>query len=670
MGVTRNIGKNTLGDNGKMSVHMHDYEMSSHDLSFVFRSSIAPGVLVPFMKLYAQKGDTFDISLNNKTLTHPTIGPLFGTFKLQHFVFSCPIRLYNSWLHNNKLGIGLKMSDIKLPKMKIEAKETGPNKEFKTSSSSLVNYMGFKGARTSVKETAMRNAVPIAAYYDIFKNYFANTQEKNFYIVCISEIPTLSFAEQNNPFSMKMVEPVKGIADVYGTPLSYNTPYQIDTKTFPPITESTTVTASENKPDNLTWEQIWETTSVTVVYGEPNKNLIKSGKMSELTDIYNTNTIRLTKLDSFLGNAQPAGLAYLYNTTLEENYVNLKPFPLEEIDKLREMILATPGNQKFDLNQEDLTFIQASQKAVQAPMGGLCVKTYDSDLFNNWINTDYIDGTGGINEASAVTIQDGKLTMDALNLAQKVYNFLNRIAVSGGTYRDWLETAFTAGSYINRPETPIFEGGMTQLIQFDEVVSNSASNQSGEYEPLGTLAGRGKDTQQKGSGKMHIKVAEPSYLIGLMAITPLVDYSQGNEWDITEIDNMDDWHKPALDGIGFQESLNQQRAWFTASIGNDGINGNNTSAGKTVAWINYMTNYNKTFGSFAAGESEDFMVLNREYEKDDTSRNIKDLTTYIDPTKYNRIFADTSLEAMNFWTQTACNITKRGNYSAKKIPNL
>ena len=31
------------------------------------------------------------------------------------------------------------------------------------------------------------------------------------------------------------------------------------------------------------------------------------------------------------------------------------------------------------------------------------------------------------------------------NLQQKVYNMLNRIAVSGGTYRDWLETVYTAG---------------------------------------------------------------------------------------------------------------------------------------------------------------------------------------------------------------------------------
>ena len=116
---------------------------------------------------------------------------------------------------------------------------------------------------------------------------------------------------------------------------------------------------------------------------------------------------------------------------------------------------------------------------------GLALKTYNSDLYQNWINTDWIEGVNGINEISSVDVSDGSLSMDALNLAQKVYNMLNRIAVSGGTYRDWLETVFTGGEYMERCETPVFEGGTSQEIVFQEVISNSAT----EQEPLGTLAG-------------------------------------------------------------------------------------------------------------------------------------------------------------------------------------
>ena len=145
MAITRTIGKNTLGDNNKMHVRLREYDMSSQNLSYVFRSTMGVGMLVPFMKIVCQKGDIFDIKLTNKTMTHPTLGPLFGSYKLQHFVFSCPIRLYNSWLHNNRTGIGSKMKEVKLPTFTLAGTGGGNsargNFEIKTNSSSLPLYL-------------------------------------------------------------------------------------------------------------------------------------------------------------------------------------------------------------------------------------------------------------------------------------------------------------------------------------------------------------------------------------------------------------------------------------------------------------------------------------------------------------------------------------------------
>ena len=93
------------------------------------------------------------------------------------------------------------------------------------------------------------------------------------------------------------------------------------------------------------------------------------------------------------------------------------------------------------------------------------------------------------------------------------------------------------------------------------------------------------------------------------------------------------------------------------------------AANKTVAWIDYMTNYSRTYGDFAAGEALDFMVLNRRYNVS-SNNTIEDLTTYIDPQKYIEIFADTSIDSQNFWVQTVVQATRRGNYSAKQIPFL
>nr|DAF24302.1 MAG TPA: Major capsid protein [Microviridae sp.] len=119
--ITRNIGKNTLGDNNKMKVHLKTYNRSTHNLSTVFRNTQSVGTLVPFISIPMCKDDTFKIRLTPNVLTHPTVGPLFGSFKLQNDIFFCPFRLYNSWLHNNKNKIGLNMSQIKLPKVTLTA---------------------------------------------------------------------------------------------------------------------------------------------------------------------------------------------------------------------------------------------------------------------------------------------------------------------------------------------------------------------------------------------------------------------------------------------------------------------------------------------------------------------------------------------------------------------
>ena len=48
--------------------------------------------------------------------------------------------------------------------------------------------------------------------------------------------------------------------------------------------------------------------------------------------------------------------------------------------------------------------------------------------------------------------------------------------------------------------------------------------------------------------------------MGIVSITPRVDYCQGNDWDMIQLKTMDDLHKPALDGIGYQDLLTYEMA--------------------------------------------------------------------------------------------------------------
>ena len=195
MTIQKNIGKNTIGDNQKMSVSLHDYQMSTHDLSTIVRNTQSPGTLVPNLCIVGQKGDTFDIDIDANVLTHPTTGPLFGSFKLEHHIYTAPVRLYNSWLHNNRTKIGLNMAQVKLPQIVVNLNKTYDNtykkngEEFQwtqVNPSCLLAYLGIRGFANlsgAPTKTMSKNAVPILAYYDIFKNFYANTQEDNFYII-------------------------------------------------------------------------------------------------------------------------------------------------------------------------------------------------------------------------------------------------------------------------------------------------------------------------------------------------------------------------------------------------------------------------------------------------------------------------------------------------------
>ena len=357
----------------------------------------------------------------------------------------------------------------------------------------------------------------------------------------------------------------------------------------------------------------------------------------------------------------------------DDIYLKINSHELRDIDETREQILSlgaaegtiTPDKETGgNLTKKYLTDLISYENSYlsDAPQVGLALKTYQSDIFNNWIDTEWIDGENGINAITAVDVSDGKLELDTLILAKKVYNMLNRIAISGGTYNDWIETVYTT-DYVSRSEIPEYQGGMSSEIQFQEVVSNSAS----EGEPLGTLAGRGINTSKKG-GNVVIKATEPSYIIGIASITPRVDYSQGNDFDIM-LDNLDQIHKPQLDQIGFQDLLTWKMDGNSLAFYDSKVK--EFSVGKQPAWLDYMTNYNKTYGNFAANNSEAFMVLNRVYEtkweKDNPTINS---STYIDPQAYNYVFADTDLRSMNFWVQLGFDIEARIVMSAKVMPTL
>ena len=561
--ITKNIGKNTIGDNNKMSVSMRKYQRSTHDLSYAWRNTQTVGTLVPFMCEVGLPGDTWELHTEASVLTHPTVGPLFGSFKLQGEYYVCPIRLYNGLLHNNALGIGLNMSQVKLPKIQVslerlkDAASPSTGEHTQINPSCILSYMGLKGYAnpTSNSPTIVKkNITSTLAYWDIFKNYHANKQEKIAYYIGKS----ITISQYKNKET------------------TINTPQRM----FTPIKNTDTVilTYIDSEDVGIIEE------SITIKY--------KTGETVTTTNIENIGEVSkdtTNKQISIIVNNIPEN-TYVLAITYDK--INLVPFNLDNIDRMREQLITTTKGTEYIINQDNafepylgLTTRLNDKLKTTYPQFGLAIKTYQSDIFNNWINTEWLDGEGGINEITAIDVSSGSFTMDTLNLAKKVYDMLNRIAVSGGTYQDWIQTVYT-NDYIERSETPVYEGGFSSEIIFQEVISNSAT----ENEPLGTLAGRGQSTGLKG-GTVKIKIDEPSYIIGLVSITPRIDYSQGNRFDV-DLDTLDDLHKPALDAIGFQDLTTDKMVWWDARLTNNNEI-TKVTVGKQPAWLDYMTNYKR-----------------------------------------------------------------------------
>lgn len=648
---TVTIGGNRLGAGKKMRQAMKGYERSTHNLNKNLKTTLSAGTLVPFWNQIGVPDDTFDLELNCDIITSPTIGPQFDSFKVQLDVFEIPFRLYIALLHNNALNIGRDMSQVKIPQLFLMSNLDTYENGAQVNPSCILSYLGIngigrQGAGTGSYLYRAFNALGLLSYWDIYKTYYANKQEE-FGVAIHSPLGDAIY--------------VTSITTTTTTGSTGNTPqYPLTNPLYVGLTGKIVVnyaTAGAPAYNNvilytnygiLLAEDAFNTVSTTgvdVTYSNPKYNLVINsyGLINS-----NTDTVKAPELVTF---------------------------PLENIDDMRNDLLTTIG--QYTITQASpapynyaLQFDANRNTTAKQTQEGLGIKCYQSDKFNNWIETEWIDGPNGINEVSAVSTAGDKFTIDSLNIANKVYNMLNRIALSDGSYKSWIETVYDTDFYM-QCTSPMYVGGLSKELIFQKIISNSASNAGGTEQPLGTYASIGGLSSKHKGGHIRIKCHEPSMLMGIISITPRIIYSQGNQW-YTNLKTIDDLHKPELDEIGFQDLItDQMNAWDTVVP----VDGNPLvdlptfkSAGKQVAYMDYMTDYNEAKGNFAIESNLMFMTLNRRYETN--AGGIADLTTYIDPVKYNYIFADPSLDAMNFWAEIDIKCTARRKMSAKQIPYL
>lgn len=718
--MRKELGGSRLGAGKGMSINIPQRGRTTHNLSRVWRSSATTGTCIPFLTEIVMDGDTVDLDLSTHVRTLPTVGPLFGSFKLQLDVFEIPMRLYMKELHNAKFDIGRRMQQMAFPYVMAGGEAPNPSvsdpNQAQINPSALSAYLGLRGLGSpetlgTTFVTRKVQALPWLMYADIYKNYYANKQEKVGALIGATEAVVNSeilgyqwiqgdFTEENatnviSTWPAAATDTSEVVAAMTGGSAAHylrifatgQTPFRDMDHLYVPIYEDyNAATPDVTKLIDILPDVLAHPDKVSINDTQTRLN-IRTDALDSIAGLVNTGMITVGKANSAWV-SQVNG--YIGREAATDWHPGVTTFPLTAIDDMRESLLsnsAMTGGVDITTIGGWTEFLQymvprsnqqggsTEVSAQTVPNGGLMLKTYQSDRFNAWLDAEAFDlaqgGQFSVDYQTNINVQGGFLNMDTLNMVQKLYNLLNRVQATGNSYEDWREATW-GGQVTRRYETPMFIGGMSAEIVFDEVVSTAQTGGAGlgENGALGSIGGRGRDQAHKG-GRIKKRIEEPGFIIGIVSITPRIDYTNGNKWHM-QLNTIDDLHKPDFDGIGFQDLVTDEMAAWDTTLDSNG-NPTYNAVGKQPAWTEYTTAVNESYGDFAIDERGQFMTLSRRYRPGAAAagqQRVLDLTTIIDPNKFNFAFANREPNAQNFWVQIGIDLKMRRKMSAQIMPIL
>lgn len=686
--IKKTFGGDRIGTGAGFSVHQRTYQRTNKDLGNVFRSNLGIGMAMPCYVEQVKRGDVWDINVSLRLITHPTNGPIFGQYEFRAAFWTGDWRLWNKELHNNPKKAGLEAKSIMFPRLRLNAQNIDRNgdenyNEQQIRSTSLLATTGIRGLGTlelvngEGRVEIQRNAQPVIMYYEIMSNYGWNKQEDIGVVIgfenIAAELRILAATHYD-------IDEVIGGDDFVWNWTNYpgNTP--IGSTYINEGGSLVVITNEEIEPEGI--EIAIDASGGAVYYPIaeiPGRTWTRTYREKNNSGGWNIVYERLVGGDIDiveLGQGTLFRIRAGYEQG-EMQELTLLDFPLTNIDDLREQIFAQPksspliigyqGSERRGLPYDAVVgqsniingVIQETSKIGSfGEWAGLGLMTYRADRWNTWLNEEWIDNANNISNVDTST---GSFSMDALALARRIWQFNNDVIAGGGSYQDWL-TAIDGMEAYGAPEIPVYRGGMSAMIGFNEVVSSSEAGD----QPLGTIGGQGDITGVRG-GVIRFKAEENGYIMGLCWIIPLIDYYQGNKW-FTKLETIDDLHKPIYDGIGYQQKTTDQIAAWDTKIDE---NGNETffSMGYEHAWTEYWTRENEVYGSFTRDYEEAYMVLGRRYSMDENGR-IEDVTTNIAPTKYLYPFAYLGLSYGPFWVQLGIDANVRRIMSGAIQPHL
>lgn len=330
-----------------------------------------------------------------------------------------------------------------------------------------------------------------------------------------------------------------------------------------------------------------------------------------------------------------------------------------------------------------------------SPLGGLPLRTYRMDLNRGVLKNSDDDFK------SRVQISDGGFSIDTLRFANKMQKLLDRIDISGGRFSDMMRARWgvTPRNTLNVPD---YLGSVSNFFGVTDVIS-TASGMNSEIDNgrgnsiLGQQAGFAVGKVKRDNAPISFRSDQYGTLICMFSLVPIVTYSQGIELEDLKT-SFSEVFDPAFNQLGFQdvrkeelmalptfdfgESTDLQSQAYSGNL-EDGI-----AYGRRFAWSEYMSSLPRAHGLFAYGQDFDYWVNNRIYVRPGVTAPVEDdedpssainkilpygnvnLSTYIDPSVQNNLFADVGLTAQNFRLRVNFDIWMRRNVGSRVMPHL
>lgn len=322
------------------------------------------------------------------------------------------------------------------------------------------------------------------------------------------------------------------------------------------------------------------------------------------------------------------------------------------------------------VGKEVSTFLSALRRCDYMD-AGIPLVTYSMDYFRGRLNEDRAY------ESAAPVSSDNSVTINSMRFANKIQQFADKFDITSGRFSDVIRSLWRVR--LRATNTPSYLGGFSQSITFNSITQMADASQT----PLGWQVTRANSTGR--ARRLFFKSDTFGCLLAIMSIRPQVVYDQIN-WPEDLQTRFGDKYAPDLANLGFQPMPEYELNPYgdvTPTNGQGEYKSSGNSIGRHLAWIPQMTDVDRAHGLFRWPYSLSSMLplyfpsvsagddLSSKPDTFPVYRPVTtSYTTYVFPSRWNRLFADTSASAHNFYGCLSLGIRARRTIPYRQMPSL